>query len=150
MHLFFQIQIHQVLILCMDDYELAFKLYCVLLCFSYNVIKFNHFWYFFIILLHLISSFLNSRSSSFLYAYVFAEFVDYMGLHLVSSVLSNVSLLVPYAYFFIELIVCFLFSWLALNSVFWNLCCDFNTNLFIFISYSWFPLKFSTSMSFIF
>ena len=114
MSLFFLIQSLQLLIFCMDDMEFVANLdyfFYVLFC---NIIKINPFLYYFIILLHLISSFLLTRS-----------------------------FFVPCAYAFIESIDCILLSLLVLNAILLtssvntlcfsllSLCCYFNINLLL-------------------
>ena len=61
----------------MDDYEFVANLDYVPLCvFFCNIIKVNHFLYYFIILLHLISSFLLTRSLLVPSAYISIESID--------------------------------------------------------------------------
>ena len=98
---------------------------------SCNIIKVNYFLYCFIILLHLISSFLHSKS-----------------------------LLIPYAHFSIELIDCILLSALPLNAILLtssvnvicfmllNLCWNFSINLLLLINSFWFRLRLSTTSLF--
>ena len=98
---FFQIQILQLLILCMDDQEFVANLgmlFHVLLC---KIIKVNHSCILFIILLHLISSVLIKWYFLVSYAYVSIESIDFI---LWSSFELQAILLIS----FVILIYCFL------------------------------------------
>ena len=118
MNFFFQIQSLQLLIFYMDYQELAANLDYILLCFLCSVIKIDHFLHRFIMLLHLVSSFLHIKS-----------------LH------------VPHASVSIESFDCILLSSLALNAILLtfsvntlcfsllNLCCVFNINLLFFYKF---------------
>ena len=139
MQLFFQIQNLQLLIFCVHDQDFVANLDYIVLCFFCNIIKVNH--------------------SCIVSIYLVTIF-SYIQLHLVSSFLHTRSLLVPYTYVSIESIYCILLSQLAINAIFiassfktlcfllLNLCYDFNTSLLIFVNTLCFSLRVSTSSSF--
>ena len=109
---FFQIQILQLLILCMDDQEFVANLgmlFHVLLC---KIIKVNHSCILFIILLHLISSVLIKWYFLVSYAYVSIESIDFI---LWSSFELQAILLISF-------VKTFCFALL-------NICCLFNINI---------------------
>ena len=123
MHLLFPIQNLQLLIFCMDDQEFATNLDLVFLSFFQSKsIKAKH-----------------NQSELFLCCFVVL-------LHLISSFLCIISSFVPYAYIAIESIDCILISLLALNAILLtysvnklylsllNLFCDFNINLLLFMN----------------
>ena len=123
MELFFHTQRLQLLIFCIDNQEFVANLDYVCFVFFCNIIIIvNHFLYCFIILLHLVSSFLQTES-----------------------------LLVPCAYVPIESINCILSSSLALNAfqeihyVHINVSINININLLFFINSLLFSLRLSTS-----
>ena len=94
-------------------------LFCV---FFYNIIKVNHFFYCFIILLHLVFSFLHTRSLLVPDAYVSIESIESIDCIVLSSLAFN-AILVTF----------------SLNTsyflLFLNLYRDFNINLLIFINF---------------
>ena len=110
MNLFFLIQSLRLLMFCIDDQEFVGNLFFYV--FFYKIIKVNHFLYCFIILLHLISSFLLTRSLLVPYAYVSIEYIDCI---LLSSSELNAMLLI--------------FSVKTLCVSLLNLCCFFNIDL---------------------
>ena len=92
-----------------------------------NIVIVNHFLYCFIILLHLISSFLCIISLFVAYAYVFIKSFDCI---LLSSLALNVILLT-------SLVNTPCFSVL-------NICCEFSINLLFFYDLLWFSRRLST------
>ena len=98
-------------------------LFYVFLC---NIIKTNHFLYFFITLLHLISSFKLTRPLLVPYAYVSIESIDFI---LLSSLALNAILLTSSVKR----------EWFLLL----NICCAFNSNCF-FRNSLWFSQRLFT------
>ena len=99
--------------------------------FSCNIIKINHFLYCFIILSHLISSFLHIRSLLVPYAYVSIESIDSI---LLSSLALNAILLTS-----------------SVNALFFsllNLPCDHSISLLILSNSLSFSFRLSTSSLF--
>ena len=120
MHLFFQIQNLQQLLIYIDGLEYLAQIgpNYVFLCFFFcNIITVNHFLYRFTIFLHLISSFSLTRSFLIPYAYVSIESID--------SILLSSSGLKAILLIFSVKILCFPLL---------NLCWIFNINLLFFIN----------------